>query len=69
MLQAPATKQIQVDSIFAVRSKLRQLRAPDANYLHMGTKVETGVRNRRDRAPATIKTLPSLPLEAAVVFC
>jgi len=46
LLHAPATKQIQVDSIFAVKSKLRQL-----------------------RAPATIKTLPSLPLDAAVLFC
>ena len=33
LLHAPATKQIQVDSIFAVRSKLRQLRAPATNKL------------------------------------
>ena len=38
------------------------------NYLGIGTKAETGVRNGWYRAPATSKNVPPSPAEAAVVL-
>ena len=58
-----------LNQIETCRVNSRWLRAPATIYPGIGTKAETGVRNGWNCAPATIKTPPPSPVEAAVFFC